>query len=284
MNQISEHIYIEDEFPGVVCGALSLSHGVVMVDAPLQDADIGVWRGRLANLGGGVDKLLVLLDTHLDRSHAVQSMGVNILCHDKAEIAVKMRANASHNRDSQTGAAWEMQNLDTDTHDWNPDFTYSAEVALYWNNDPIFITHHMGSHLAASWLRYEPEKIVFVGDSLVCNQPPFLAWSDLDMWLDDLYLLQSDAFADYRIISGRNGLLGQEDVDQMISFLMAVRNEIGGLYAQKHQAEAIESAVYRLLDHLNFDPQFTGQYRQRLQWGVTQYLLHHSASDTSATK
>ena len=279
MNQISEHVFIEDEFPGVVLGALSLPHGVVMVDAPFQSADISAWRGRLANLGGGVDKLLVLLDTHLDRSCAVQSMGANILCHEKAEIAVKMRASASHNKDFKTGAAWELQNIDLDTHAWKPDFTYSDKASLYWNNDPLYITHHPGSHLAGSWMCYEPEKIVFVGDSLVCNQPPFLAWSDLDVWLDDLYLLQSDAFADYRIISGRSGVLGQEDVDQMIAFLMEVRNEIGNYYSQKRESEVFQSAVDRLLGHLDYAPMFGDQYRQRLQWGLSQYLLQHPASD-----
>lgn len=279
MDQISEHVYIEDEFPGVVLGALNLPHGSVMVDAPLKRSDITAWRGRLANLGGGVEKLLVLLDTQMDRSYGAHAMGANILCHHNAERVVQMRASASHSQDTKTGAVWEMQNMAIETHTLIPDFTYSDKTSIYWNNDPLLITHHPGSHLAGSWLLYEPEKIVFVGDSVVSAQPPFLGWSDLDIWLDDLSLLQSDAFADYQIISGRSGIVDQEVVNRMIDFILAVKNEIQSLHYQKKQDEAFQSAVDRLLNQCGYDPIFREHHRQRLHWGLSQYLLRHPSSD-----
>lgn len=283
MDQISEHVFIENEFPGVVLGALNLPHGLVMVDAPLQSSDISAWRGRLANLGGGVDKLLVLLDTHLDRSYGAHAMGANILSHANAAEAVQMRAGAMHHQDNKTGAAWEVHNIFIEPHTLTPDFTYSEKISIYWNNDPLLVIHHPGSHIAGSWLLYEPDKIVFVGDSVVSNQPPFLAWSDLEVWLDDLYLLQSNDFADYLIISGRNGIVGQEDVNRMIDFILAVRNEIQSLHYQKKQDEAFESAIDRLLNQFGYDPIFKEHHRQRLQWGLSQYLLRHPAIDNNET-
>ena len=283
MDQISEHVFIEDEFPGVVLGALNLPHGLVMVDAPLQGSDVAAWRGRLANLGGGVDKLLVLLDTHLDRSYQVHSMGANIICHANTAEIVELRATTSHSQDNKTGALWEMHNIPLESHALIPDFTYSDKASIYWNGDPLLITHHPGAHLAGSWLLYEPEKIVFVGDSVVRGQPPFLGWSDLDVWLDDLTLLQSDAFADYQIISGRSGIVSQEDVNRMIDFLLAARNEIQGLNYQKKRDEAFHNAVDQLLDQIGYDPIYKEHHRQRLQWGLSQYLQRHPSSDNNET-
>lgn len=281
MDQISEHVFIEDEFPGVVLGVLNLSHGLVMVDSPFRSQDISAWRGRLANLGGGVDKLLVLLDSHLDRSYGAHLMGANILCHEKNAEIIQMRSNLSHFQEKRTGAEWEVYNIPSETHTLMPDFAYSDKTSIYWNGDPLVVIHHQGAHLAGSWLMYEPEKVVFVGDSVVVNQPPFLAWSDLEYWLDDLYLLQSEAFAEYKIISGRNGLVGQEAIDAMINFLLNVKNEIQGLHYKKKQDEEFHNTVDRLLNLLDFDQIFKERYQQRLQWGMAQYLQRHPTGDSN---
>lgn len=284
MNQISEHVYIEDEFPGVVLGALNFSHGLVMVDAPFQSKDITAWRGRLANLGGGVDKLLVVLDNQIDRCYGARGMGANILCHQKSVEIFQSRASVSHIQEEKTGAELDVLSFPLEAHSPTPDFTYSDKAAIYWNGDPLLITHHPGSHVAGSWLLYEPEKVVFVGDSVVINQPPFFAWSDLDYWLDDLYLLTSDAFADYKIISSRNGLVDQQGINGMIEFLHNVRGALQELRDSNIKDVVFQNVIARLLNHFDFDQNLYERYTQRLGWGLTKYLQRHPILEDQENK
>ena len=279
MDQISEHVFIEDEFPGVVLGAFNFSHGLVMVDAPFRRQDIAPWRGRLANLGGGVDKLVVVLDNQIDRCYGARGMGANILCHQKALAMFQSGSNVSHIQEEKTGAELDIMTFPLESHPITPDFAYSDQAAIYWDGDPLLITHHPGAHLAGSWALYEPEKIIFVGDSVVADQPPFLAWSDLKLWLDDLYHLASDSFGDYKIVSGRNGLVGRQAIYDMIDFIQQVGNEIAGLQNSHVKDEAFQNAVARLLSHFEFDQKWHERYSQRLQWGFSKYLQRQSAGE-----
>ena len=60
-----------------------------------------------------------------------------------------------------------------------PDITFSDQLTLYWDQDPVVLTQRSGAHFAGSWLTYDAKKVVFVGDSVIFNQPPFLAWANL---------------------------------------------------------------------------------------------------------
>src|ERR1051326_8026531 len=68
MREIARQVYIEDQYPGVVLGAISLPHGLIQIDAPPSPEDGRSWRASLLNLNSGVERILVNLDAHPDRT------------------------------------------------------------------------------------------------------------------------------------------------------------------------------------------------------------------------
>ena len=74
MQELAHHVYIETGYAGVTLGAINWSHGLVLIDAPFRAEDARSWRSALLNLGGGVDRLLVNLDAHFDRTLGVRAM------------------------------------------------------------------------------------------------------------------------------------------------------------------------------------------------------------------
>jgi len=58
----------------------------------------------------------------------------------------------------------------------------------------VKVEYHPGPATGASWVILPELQIVFVGDAVLRNQPPFLANADLPTWLDTLSLLGSPAF------------------------------------------------------------------------------------------
>jgi glyoxylase-like metal-dependent hydrolase (beta-lactamase superfamily II) len=82
-------------------------------------------------------------------------------------------------------------------------------MTLNWDSTPILLENHPGPHPGAIWVVMPEEKIVFVGDTVVKNQPAFLAHANLPAWLESLALLQSKEYSNYTVISGRDGTVLQ---------------------------------------------------------------------------
>jgi glyoxylase-like metal-dependent hydrolase (beta-lactamase superfamily II) len=58
-------------------------------------------------------------------------------------------------------------------------------MALHWDESPVILEHHPGPTIGAMWVILQQEKVVFVGDLVAKNQPPFLAHADLPPGLKD---------------------------------------------------------------------------------------------------
>ena len=68
MQEIAHNVFIETGYPGVTLGAINRQRGLIQIDAPFRPDDIRAWRTALFALSGGVDRLLVNLDAHYDRT------------------------------------------------------------------------------------------------------------------------------------------------------------------------------------------------------------------------
>jgi 3-hydroxyisobutyrate dehydrogenase-like beta-hydroxyacid dehydrogenase len=83
MQEIAAHVFIETAYPGVTLAALNTPHGLILVDAPLRGEDTRSWRATLLNMGGGVERLLVNLDAHFDRTLGARAMDCTVVAHEK---------------------------------------------------------------------------------------------------------------------------------------------------------------------------------------------------------
>lgn len=275
MEEIAHNIFIESSYPGVVLGVLKLKHGVMMVDAPFRSQDQQSWQARVVNLGGGVDKVLVMLDTHIDRTLGISAMEANVLGHENSVEIIRERPTTVRGQDIDVGADWETYDPPVTIRWVAPNMTYTDKVFINWDDGPIVLSHQPGAHFAGSWLQYDAEKIIFVGDSLVINQPPFLAWADLDQWLKELAWLESDIFKGYQIVGGRNGLISATSIEQMIEFLEKTKENVDDLVAEDHLTDKISAVVPDLLKTLTFDKSLAEFYENRLSWGLKQYIKRH---------
>ncbi len=284
MEEIANNIFIESGFRGVVLGVLKLKHGVLLVDAPFRVEDQISWRAKLLNLGGGVDKLLLMLDTHIDRTLGIHALAYAVLGHKNAVEILRNRTVTSRAQDVDLGGEWVPYELPLNIH-WDiPDMTYTNEVYIYWDQQPIIVSHQPGAHWAASWVSCEAEKVVFIGDSVVLGQPPFLAWSDIDLWLEELACLQSKSLNGYKIISGRNGLVRGESIEKMIIYLSKTQEILDDLSYDKDLVDKITPVVPTLLEEIEFNKDLEELYENRLIWGLAQYVKHHHSNEAIDSK
>lgn len=284
MEELGKNIYLESGFPGVVLGAFIFEKGTLMVDAPFRVEDQRTWRTVLAGMELASDRLLVMLDPHLDRTVGVRAMEATVIGHANSGEILQNRPASARSQDIDAGADWEPFDLPVNIRWAVPEIVFSESISVYTGDHPIHLTHHPGAHKAGIWLQDDVEKVLFVGDSIVLHQPPFLAWADIDLWLEDLALLESDTYRGYKIVSGRNGVIKVRSIGKLKEFLTDVKKLLGKTAGKKAPVEALVDEVPRLLKTLNINRTLSQLYHNRLAWGLEQYYKNHFQNSVENSK
>jgi glyoxylase-like metal-dependent hydrolase (beta-lactamase superfamily II) len=275
MRAIAKNIYIEDQFMGVVLGVISLAHGLIQVDAPPSSEDGRSWRASLLSLGSGVDRMLVNLDAHPDRTLGARAMDCTVVAHEKVAQIFRSRSNTFKAQGNETGADWETIGGLGNVRWAPPEITFSEQMTIHWGDVPVLLEHHPGPSTGASWVVAPEEKVVFIGDAVLKNQPPYLASADLPAWLETLKLLLSPAYRGWTIVSGRSGPVAVDVIRAQREHLDHILGKLEKMAAKKSTPDAVENLVAHLLGTFKVPSGRQRQYTHRLRHGLTQYYIRH---------
>ncbi len=284
MEELGKNIYLESGFPGVVLGAFIFKKGTLMVDAPFRVEDQRTWRTVLAGMELSSDRLLVMLDPHLDRTVGVRAMEATVIGHANSGDILQNRPASARSQDIDAGADWEPFDLPVNIRWAVPEIVFSESLSIYTGDHPIYLNHHPGAHKAGIWLQDDVEKVLFVGDTVVLHQPPFLAWADIDLWLEDLALLESDTYRGYKIVSGRNGVIRVRSIGKLREFLTDAKKVFVKTTEKNAPVEALVDEVPGLLKTLNINRTLSQLYHNRLAWGLEQYYKNHFQNSEENSK
>ncbi|MEN4010821.1 MAG: hypothetical protein ROW48_02175 [Bellilinea sp.] len=275
MQQILEQVYIEQAFPGVILGAIATPHGLLLIDAPFRPDDIRAWRAALLNLGGGVERLLVNLDVHADRTIGSRAMECTVVGHEKMAEVFRNRPMTFKAQGADTGADWEYHNGLGSVRWAPPEISFTQRTQIHWGDDPILLEYHPGPAAGAIWAILNRKQALFIGDAVVVNQPPFLAGADISLWQESLENLLSPTYQNHLLINGRDGLITQKHVRQQLDFLKNVQERMEQLASRKGEPEETSTWIPELLGRMDFPAERKIQYVQRLKWGLVQYYNRH---------
>jgi glyoxylase-like metal-dependent hydrolase (beta-lactamase superfamily II) len=271
MQSLADNIYYEDSYAGVTLGAITLPGGTLLIDAPLRIDDARTWKAALLTQSRGTHRLMVILDVHVDRTLGSRAIEYPIVAHKNTAQAFEERTSIFKGQTSESGALWEHYPEVNGTRWAQPNITFDECLRLHWGGPEILIEHHPGPTQGASWVHIPAENILFIGDAVTLNQPPFLARADLETWHETLNLLSSRKFNDYTIISGRGGPITVETVREQRKFLKSVRGRIDTLAKRKADPEDTQKMIPALLQKISFPAEMEAFYTERLAYGLKQY-------------
>lgn len=279
MQQIERGIYYEDTYLGVTLGALVYPHGIIMIDAPLRSEDARSWRSALINQRGGPNRLLVSMDAHPDRTLGTRALDCTIIAHQKTAQVFRNRPTVFKGQNLETGSDWETYTDAVGMRWAAPDITFTERMTLHWGNGEVILEHRPGPTPGSIWIVVPEARVIFVGDAVVANQPPFLAYADLDAWVESLDVLVK-TYRDYTIVSGRGGLVSSADVRVQQRILKDVIVGMEKLARKGVAPEETENLVEPLLVKCKIEPEMHGRYAQRLQYGLYHCFVrrYHSES------
>jgi hypothetical protein len=277
MQEISSHIFIENGYPGVTLAAIPCQRGMLLIDAPLRPEDIRSWRAALAARSGGYERMLLTLDEHLDRTLGARQMDCMVAGQERMNQVFKDRPVSFKSQGPETGAEWELLN-NLGIVRWSPpDITFSVSLNLYWDKFPIYLRSVPGPSYCSLWVDLPEQKIIFVGDTVIPDAPPFLAHADLPAWQEALANLLSPAYRDYTIISGRSGVIAHNEVKSQSKFLGKVEEYLEKLAGKENDPHEIEHACQQLLRAFDRHAPNYGLYYTRMVYGLQQYIKGHSS-------
>jgi glyoxylase-like metal-dependent hydrolase (beta-lactamase superfamily II) len=203
-------------------------------------------------------------------------MECTILAQEKVARVFHNRPLSFKAQSIETGADWELAGNLGSVRWAPPELTFTDHLKIYWDDlPPMRVEYHPGSATGSSWVVLPQQRVVFVGDSVVVNQPPFLATADLPLWIGQLETLLSEEYREYLVVSGRGGLASYRDIHTQLLFLRKTHERIEKLAAQNTRVEQMQPLSLALL--ADYDPPEgrETQFRQRLHWGLRQYYLRH---------
>lgn len=279
MQEVSKNIYIDDQFAGVSLGVIVTPRGLIQIDAPPSPEDARTWRASLMGLGGGMERVLVNIDAHPDRTLGARSMDCTVIAHEKTAHIFRTRPSTFKAQGEETGADWESIPGLGSVRWALPEVSFSDQMALHWGTSPVILEHHPGPSSGSIWVHLPEEKILFVGDTVVKNQPPFLAGSSLKAWLDSLNELLDSTYKGYTFISSRGGLITTTVIKNQYDFLKQVSDKLTKITSKKPNPAVIEKLVTSLSTWFKAPAARQKQYTQRLRYG----LLHYNARQYHTT-
>jgi len=276
MQSINDYVHIEDKYAGVTLGAINLPRGLIYIDAPPVPEDARSWRADLLDLKCGYERMLISLDTNIDRAIGTRAMDAPIIAHQKVAEFFESRSSTFKPQGQLTGAAWEdIPNL-TNVRWSPPHMTLSERIQIHWYDNPIILEHHPGANHGAIWVILPEEKIVFVGDTVVKNQPSFFETANIPRWIEDVdLLLNSDAYQGYTVVSGRGGVCAKSTIEKQLDILQLAHKKLKKLGKKNAEAEETEKMIPALLKPLRFLASDKEAYTQRLIYGLKTYYTNH---------
>jgi glyoxylase-like metal-dependent hydrolase (beta-lactamase superfamily II) len=275
MEVIAKNISIETGLSGVTLGVIQWPHGLILIDAPFHPDEVRAWRSIVLTLGGGVERLLVNLDAHLDRTLGGSAMECTIIAHQQTLEVLRNRPLTFKPQTAESGADWENKEGMINTRWAAPEITFTKEMEIHWDFSRLVLQHRPGPMNSAIWAVVPEQKVVFVGDAVIIDQPPFLAGANIPQWIDDLKQLIKPGFRDYLIVSGRSGLVPFEEIHHQIRFLEKTNNKLETLAKRNAPPQDTLKLVPKLLNEFKVPEKFIQVYEKRLSYGLYYYYLHH---------
>jgi glyoxylase-like metal-dependent hydrolase (beta-lactamase superfamily II) len=275
MQAIAKDVYIEDHYPGVTLGAVSLTQGLIQVDSPPAMEDSRAWRASLLDMNGSSERLLINLDAHPDRTLGARAMDCTVLAHEKTAAVFRSRPTTFKAQGEETGSDWESNPGIGNVRWVFPELTFSQEMSIYWGDITVRVEYHPGPAVGASWVILPEVKVVFVGDAVMRGQPPFLSHADIPEWMETLKLLASPTFKGWQVVSGRGGLVNMDHIRAQTAFLKVAQGKIEKV-AHKHPTlESLEDLAKSLLGEFKTSANRQYKYIQRLRYGLYHYYIRH---------
>jgi glyoxylase-like metal-dependent hydrolase (beta-lactamase superfamily II) len=220
MRRIAPDVYLESKYPGVQLGAVVTEDGLFLIDCPARAEDGRDWLATLADFGK--PRYLAMLDSHPDRVLGARNFDFPRVAHDWTLETMSNWSDSFKGSARPIGAEIDSLKRITGVKRAVPELAFSEQMVIHLGKRNIDLWHRPGPTPGSMWVVFSGAEVVFVGDAVTVGEPPFLADSDIEAWLDTLDDLRTQSTRSFKLVSSRDGLIKHEDINDMARFLRKI--------------------------------------------------------------
>lgn len=248
VREIAPNVFVETDYHGANVAFVVTSEGVVLIDTPMLPEEARHWLGVIREQTDLSIRYIVNTDHH--RAHVIGNQHfptATVIAHEDAWKEMRSYGdsfrtrllNMYRRRIPEAVAEWETS-LDI----IKPQVTFSGHTVLHKDGKEIHLIP-VGGHTSATIVVYMPnDRLLFTGDVVVTNRPPFLSQGNTKQWLNALSYLRRLSYD--VLIPGHGELTGKEATDKMSEYLRQVRREVRRAY----RSGTSKADTSRSLSHL----------------------------------
>ncbi len=126
------------------------------------------------------------------------------------------------------------------------------------------------------------EKVVFLGDLVPKNQPPFLAHADLPAWMESLAQLLTPKYRGFTYISGRGGTISTAAIKAQAELIKRIHERLEKMAGRSQSPDSTEKLIEPFLANFKSSAARHKQYVQRMRYGLRHYYARHYHLGSSA--
>jgi cyclase len=248
IREIAPNIFVETAYHGANVAFIVTGEGVILIDTPMLPKEARHWRGEIKKRTS--ERILYILNTDHHRAHVIGDQHfptATVIAHEHAWKEMKSYGdsfrtrliNMYRERIPEAVAEWK-ETLEI----IKPQVTFTGRIILFKGDKEIHLIP-VGGHTPATTVIYFPnEKLLFSGDVVVTNRPPFLSQGNTKQWLQALTYLRKLRYD--VLIPGHGELTGKEATENMSNYLRLVRRKVRSAY----RSGLAKADTARSLSHL----------------------------------
>jgi cyclase len=232
IREIAPNSFVETEYHGANVAFIVTGEGVILIDTPMLPKEALRWRAEIQKRTD--EEILYIINTDHHRAHIIGNQffpTARVIAHEHAWKEMKSYGdsfrtrllNMYRDRMPEAVAVWK-DSLEI----IKPEITFSGRTLLFKGDKEIQLIP-LGGHTPATTVIYCPQdKLLFTGDMVVTNRPPFLSQGDTKEWLEGLTYLRKLRYD--ILIPGHGELTGKEATENMSDYLRMVRRKVRSAY------------------------------------------------------
>jgi cyclase len=248
IREIAPNIFVETKYHGANVAFIVTGEGVILIDSPMLPKEARHWRNEIKKRTD--QEIIYIINTDHHRAHVIGNQHfptATVIAHEHAWKEMKSYGdsfrtrliNMYRERIPEAVEEWK-QHLEI----IKPEVTFTGRTLLFKGDKEIHLIP-VGGHTPATIVVYFPnEKLLFTGDVVVTNRPPFLSQGNTKEWLQALTYLRKLRYD--ILIPGHGELTGKEATEKMSEYLRMVRRKVRSAY----RAGLPKADTARSLSHL----------------------------------
>lgn len=245
MQKLAPNVFLENKYIGVNLGLVVTGGGLLLVDSPLHTEEVKEWRKEVSKRGR--PKFLILLDSHPDRVLGSRTMKLPAIAQEQTLKTIREWADTFKGNAHPIGAQADQLKRITGVNNAIPEITFSERMVIHMAGKEIIFLHRPGPRPGSMWMVIPDLSVVFVGDTVTIDEPPYVGVSVIDAWQNGLDELRGSDLKSYTLISSCGGHINRKDINHMARFLRKVQSRVEKLENSRNRDEEIERLAIDLM-------------------------------------